>query len=413
MNIPLEAWRKTIGYNPYHFWQQANNLVPVVSACNTLVYQYAWQGLDAAGRDDIQQAISEAHATMREYLNYRVGTAHVSKRVQYPLTTTDQWETWQANGRFKSVNVGEGYLKALGVPIFTPLEEETPITYSDSDGDGLNDTFTIVATIPAGLTYERLAVTFAEADWLDGWERSEAEVRPVNISITGATATITGASWLLIRPIRYEGVAKTQFNPNDTTLATNAFAQTLNVYALSTDGTGQQVDTAPVVLHYERNWRGWWGAYFACPDSVYIANATITGTGDTAVLNVPASGGIRDARRGAVSFAHWQQPDRVTIRYKAGAEFAELGEHNIHSGEWQKTVAILAAARLTNRVCACDTANRRLWDWQFDRARAAGANNEQYTISERDLSNPFGTRAGEIYAWNKVKHLALVRAFTI
>jgi hypothetical protein len=103
----------------------------------------------------------------------------------------------------------------------------------------------------------------------------------------------------------------------------------------------------------------------------------------------------------------------VTIRYKAGAEYQEIGEHNIHSGDWQRSVAVLATARLVNRVCACDTANRRLWDWQFDRARAAGANDEQYMLSETDLANPFGTRAGEIYAWHKVRQLSLTRAFAL
>ena len=66
----------------------------------------------------------------------------------------------------------------------------------------------------------------------------------------------------------------------------------------------------------------------------------------------------------------------------------------------------LAAAELSTRVCACDTANRELYRWQFDLSRAAGANDEQYQISANDLDNPFGTRAGQVAAWKEVKHLS-------
>lgn len=413
MTLPLDTWRRIIGYNPYHFWQQANSLVPVTSSCNTLIYQYAWQSLDQAGRDDIAQAIGDAHETLREYLFYRVGEQHVSKTVQYPLTQTDQWNTLEGTGRLRSVNVGEGFIKAMGVPTYTPLATDTAVTYSDENGDGVDDTFTITATVPASLDYDSLLVTFSAADWLDGWTRNDAEVSPVNLSLSGTTLTVTGSSYLLIRRIRYEGVTKATYDPNDTADVT-LFAQTLDVYALNTDNAGQEVDTAPVVLHYERRGENWWhGLAPFCPYGVYAENYTVTGEGATAVVNVPASAMIRDARRGDVTFAHFEQPDRVTLRYRSGANITELNETSIHAAEWQNIVARLATARMANRVCACDTANRRLWDWQFDRARAAGANDEQYSISESDLNNPIGTRAGEIYAWHKIRNLALTRAFII
>ena len=414
MTIPLDTWRRTIGYNPYHFWQQANASVPVTSACNTLIYQYAWQALDQAGRDDIQQAIDEAHETLRQWLFYRVGEQYVTKKVQYPLTQTDQYQTWEGNGRLKSLNVGEGFVKAMGVPLYTPLEEDTAVTYTDEDGDGVTDTFTISGLIPAGLTYDRLIVTFSAADWLNTWGIGDAEIQPVKFSISGANLTVTGSSYLLIRPINYEGVTRQTFDPNNTGLAPNLFAQTLNVWAVWTDCEGQEVFDAPAVLHYEaRGWQDWYWGLGLCPDGVYMQNATISGTGATAVLNVPVSANVRDTRRGAVYFTHWKQPDRVTLRYRAGANLTELDEIGIHAAEWVNIVSRLATARMPNRVCACDTANRRLWDWQFDRARAAGANDEQYMLSESDLANPFGTRAGEIYAWHSVRQLQLTRAFAL
>lgn len=414
MTIPLDTWRRTIGYNPYHFWQQANSLVPVTSACNTLIYQYAWQALDQAGRDDVQQALGEAHETLRQWLFYRVGEQHVTKKLQYPLTQTDQYQTWEGTGRLKSLNTGEGFVKAMGIPLYTPLEEDTAVTYTDEDGDGVTDTFTLTGAIPVGLTYDRLIVTFSAADWLPEWGLLDAEVEPVKLTVNGAVLTVTGSSYLLVKRAKYEGVGKPTFDPNNTGAGAGIFAQTLDVWAERTDGLGEQVADAPAVLHYEaRGWQDWYWGLGVCPEGVFMQNATISGTGSTAVLNVPVSANIRDARRGAVYFAHWKQPDRVTLRYRAGANLTELNETGIHSAEWTNIVARLATARMPNRVCACDTANRRLWDWQFDRARAAGANDEQYMLSESDLANPFGTRAGEIYAWHKVRQLSLTRAFAL
>ena len=104
-------------------------------------------------------------------------------------------------------------------------------------------------------------------------------------------------------------------------------------------------------------------------------------------------------------------PDRVLIRYLAGVESNEVNSQIAAGGSWEKAVARLAMAELAPyRICACDNANQQLWRWQFDRARAAGANDEQYSISEADLSNPFGTRAGHIYAWHQVRNLMLTRA---
>jgi hypothetical protein len=207
MTIPLDTWRRSVGYNPYHFWQQANSLVPVTSACNTLIYQYAWQALDQAGRDDIQQAINEAHENLRQWLFFRVGEQYVTKRLQYPLTQTDQYQTWQGNGRLRIVNAGEGFIKAMGIPLYTPLEEDTPVTYSDEDGDGVDDTFTITGTVPAGLAYDRLIVAFSAADWLAEWGLEDAEIQPVKLTLNGVNLTVTGSSYLLVRRINYEGAS--------------------------------------------------------------------------------------------------------------------------------------------------------------------------------------------------------------
>ena len=82
--MPLDTFREVLGYNPYHFWGMQNSTIPVTSNCNTVVMERAWQNVDAAGRQDVREAIAEAEGRLLEYLGYRVGPRWVTKEFQYP-----------------------------------------------------------------------------------------------------------------------------------------------------------------------------------------------------------------------------------------------------------------------------------------------------------------------------------------
>lgn len=414
--LPLETWRKMTGYNPYHFWQQSNSLTPINSSCNTLVTQYSWQSVDAVGRYDIKEAIKEAHHRLREYLGYRVGVEWVEKTIQYPRYPQDGFTA----GRYNPVNLGEGYIKSLGVQSYTLLDDAAAVVYSDANSDGVIDTFTITVNT-AGVTTDvnTLAVYFAQADRLTN-EVEDWRVEPVQITIVGNVATITGPSWMLVRPIIYEGVVKSVIDPNETGPIVNRFAQTLEVRYLSAFADGQTVENAPVIFHYEVC-NGADVACFlsefncACGDAplIYGENYTVTSIGGCNVLNIPACGTVRDARQGEAALPAVILPDRVTVRYGAGAYESELREKNIYSGNWQEIIKNFATANFARQICTCDVANKEIWNWQFDLSRAAGVNDEQYSIAPQDLGNPFGTRRGQVYAWQRVKNLNLTRAFSI
>jgi hypothetical protein len=402
---PIETWRREVGYNPFHFWQMTNQDVPVTSSCNSLVYEYSWQNVDTLGRSDVRAAIKNAHNQLREFLGYRVGLEHVSKRDVYPY---DGRIHPQNDGLFRAINLNEGYIKKLGVPAYTPLGNE-PLVYSDSDSDGVFDTFTTSVAIPVGMTYDELVLKVPSANRPAWWEEEQAIIRPVKVEVAAGVATFTGSLWLMAQPLLYERVIKTQIDPADY-LDPTVFLQDVDIEATFTDAAGQNVDDAPLVLHYEATGCGadW---LLGCPSSLYWQNMTTSTYGGARVYNVPATGFIRDSRRGEIVIPAWRRPDWVTVRYQAGADSSELNELNINSGDWLRIVVRLSAALLANRICTCDSANRKLYEWQFDRARAAGSNDEQYTIGESDLNNPFGTRAGQIYAWKMVRNLMLTRAF--
>lgn len=412
--LPLESWRQYFRYNPFHFWGLANSSVPVTSACNTLVYKYAWQHADAVGRSDIETAIQAAEDRLHEYLGYAVAPRYVEKEVPYPHY--HDVRTWQygmsvgADYRMLPVNLRDGYVQALGVESLTSLGD-TAVAITDADGDGVMDTFTAtIATTETDAT--KLGAYFTAADRLDGDALGQAwRIQPVKITISAGTATILGRLWLIVKPSYYEGLNTNGLDPNT---AAN-FVSNVTVAVRSTDPNGNTLATAQAKLLWETlPCNGWWGCCGS--DVTYNGNILDPASTGQAIARV----GIRDAKNGLVlpaqavlntSTGEWQsvywsdfrEPDRVVVRYLAGWPL----EAGAMASKWQIIVARMAAAELARRICACDGANQELYHWQFDLSRSLGANDESYQISPADLDNPFGTRRGQVWAWKQVRNLRL------
>lgn len=421
--LPLDSWRKYLGYNPFHFWGLQNELVPVTSACNSLVRQYAWQHVDTVGREEIKQAIQSAEDRLRDYLGYAVAPRYAEKTLPFPhYGDAGVWRygfPYGADGRMIPVDLYDGYVQAIGVEKITSLGD-APVTISDEDADGLDDTF--VATLATTETdATKLAVYFIAADRLDNESLSEKwRIQPVSISISAGTATVRGRSWLLVQPIKYEGfnLNKDGFDPN----AAATYVTSIHLAVRETDPNGETLATSQAVLLWETlPCTGWWGC---CDNSslTYTGNVNDPGAEGRAIARV----GIRDAKNGiilpaqairnattgewtAASWSGFREPDRVTVRYLAGQTLVD-GQM---TEKWRTIVARLAAAELARRICACDEANQELYHWQFDLGRAAGANDEQYSISPPDLDNPLGTRRGQVWAWKQIRNLRLGKSVLV
>ena len=426
--LPLEVWRSIIGYHPYHFWQLADSqYVPVTSSCNTLVYESAWLSHEMAGRENIRDAIIEAEARLREHLDYSTGRRFIVETVQHPFPFVHQHK-FQAHiggrGRWLNIRLNEGHVRNLGVETYE-LIATMPTSITDEDGDGLLDTFTVsfntTATDP-----DQLGIYFAENDRLDNDPVSERyRIAPVKVQIAdNGVATIKGRAWLLVPPLSYQGVAKTKINPTQTA----SYASSVEIQRRYCDPTGTTTDTAQAVLVWETDPYPAWAAVCSAENPLsYSPHSTDPAAQAFAIARAQ----VRDARLGeitvgraiydadndqwsGVSWGTCRQPDRIIVRYEAGAPLTAM-EKTLNqigvTGRWDAVVARFAAAELNRRICACDDANRELWRWQFDLARAAGANQEQYRISDADLSNPFGSRAGAVYAWRAVANLKLARAY--
>lgn len=421
--LPLDTFRAKLGLHPWHFWGVAGERVlPINAKCSGLTLEYSWQGTDAAGRDDVRQAIARAEQRLADYVGYAPAPRYVETA---PIAWPRYFQTPLVRGRDRggdglrvAVQAPEGEVQAVGVEARTLVAQATvgggTLVYHDAFGTGCADTFTITLPYTGSATPADIAVYVTAADRLDGAAVSERwRISPVSVAIGGGgTITIVGRRWLCVRPVRYEAPTGAPIDPTDA----SAFVTALDVMTRTTDASGATLATCPAVLIYETSDCGGWGRnYCACaptpttdPGTVgqVIARAVVRDRGlglvvpAAAVYNA-ATGTWADASCGTC----YAEPDRVVLRYCAGAAAGADGQM---ADAWAEIVTMLAAAELKTRIAACRETNARLFALQQDMALES-TETERYAVAPGDLDNPFGTRRGQILAWRAARQRVLRR----
>ena len=411
--LPLDTFRQILKYPPYQFWGLDNADVRLDSQCNGVVYEYTFQSAGVGGRDDIRQALILAQEKLRSYLMYPIAPQYLSETVTYPSFYDERlmrYSPMGADGGWLSVTLPDGYVQAVGVESLTLVGTED-VTYTDQFNTGTYDTFTL--TIATDETDPlKLAVYFSATDRFDDLEVGDQwKVEPVQISISGGIATITGRSWILIQPILYE--AYNRQNPLDPDTLAN-YVETLDVYVRTTNPNGTTTDDSQGVFLWDTTpgW-DWWG--FCCQES----------SDPAAVARALARVGIKNSRLGIVipgeavyneSTEEWsatrppwsgicRPPQDVTVRYLAGYPLSSNGAIDTRLAH---AVAYLAMAELPERICACDNANRTLYRYQQE-INKTGTDQDTFAVTRAMLNNPLGNKMGHWYAWNEIQDLASPR----
>jgi hypothetical protein len=329
---------------------------------------------------------------------------------RYPNNMVERRGYAGADSRWMTLQLSEGKIIEVGVESRVLIQAGVAVVYTDEDGDGLNETFT-VAFATSVTTPSEIELQFAAADRLVGDPvGDEYRIAPTKVSIAAGTATVIGHAWLLVRPVLYEGFSPGALDAGD---ATN-FVTVVDVYRHDCDPTGIANATAQALLIWES--RPWPFFTFCDP---------ITSSDPAAVAYALGRVGIRNAELGIVSIGKavyntttgswsgvdWRferPPDRVEVRYYAGVPRESDGRLN---ARFRRMVAILATAELSGRICACEAANKELYRWQFDLAHT-GASQEQFqAVSPDDLTNPWGTRRGQVYAFRELLNSRILRGF--
>lgn len=426
--LPLDDFRRMLGWNPYWFNGLSNSeSIPVTAECPSVIAEYAYQGTDAAGRSEIREAIESAETLLRNYLGYDIAPRYSEVTLPWPRyydNAMSRWGTWDATGRYIGPRLpfGYGQVQALGTELLTLVGTVTAgvgLIFSNQYNGTVtpvDDTFTItIATTETDPT--KLAVYFAAADRLDGEPIGDRyRILPVDISIAGGVATIVGRIWLIVRPPLYEAYNLQPLDPANTA-ASGPYAQSLVVYQRTTDPTGATYQTSMVTLNWETSpVHGWWCGCGCQQSSVYAPNASqdpaATGYGvgrgiirDAKMGIIGIDGALYDSSSGVWRGTPWAdctEPDSVTVRVLAGEPLV----NGRVKRDYQRMVTRLALAELGRPLCACEQSNRDVYHWQFDVSRSTGEEVFGF-VSREDLNNPFGTRRGHIWTWHQVRNLRL------
>lgn len=425
MTLPLDIFRQNTSFHPWHFWQLTNSTVPIHSNCNTLVYENAWIMADQMGREEVRRAITGAESRLREHMNYSVGRRFVVETVTYPRTALSDHQyrfSVGSDSRWLPVRASEGMIRNAGVEAFETLDADAAVTYSDPDGDGLDELWTVtIAGVSATLNLDQVAVYFTASDRLNGAAKSDRWlIEPVQKSLSGTTLTIRGNTWLMVKPLKYQGFSPVTLNP---ATAANLITE-VEVYRRYCDPDGLTTDDAQATLIWETSpYPAFCSATGnnltfteneADPAALAFATARV-GIRDAALGYVTVGDSVYNATSGqweSVDWGYYRQPDRVILRYEAGAKLDSV-ETTLNQagnrGRWDTIVSRFAAAELAHQIAGCEVANRELYRWQYD--YGIDTEGQRGRVAAEDLRNPFGTKAGQIYAWQQVKNLNTIRAY--
>lgn len=415
--LPLDTWFKLMGLNPLH----ANGIYiedrpPAV--CESPWLQFAWQSGDRVGREELAEAIAQAEADIEAYLGYRLlpsweedewhATIRPLRKDLFNITGTD------IRGFAQTVQAKWGHMVSGGVRASAPLVDgvDAPlVSWTSPDGDDYNELGTVTATVDAGQDPCEIRMYFPVSNVMVGTGGGDQwEIRPINVSIAGTTVTITFRRELCVKPELQLDIVP----PADDShlrgvdgLVDANFLDVFDVYRVRNDPQTQ------ALIHWEPlgigcdscNGTGCAACEYAVQTACLIARGDLK---NSLMAYKPATWNAATASFDSDELTVARQPDGTRLWYYAGLREQGLSCPTVEmTPYWQRIVAYYASAVLDRMVCACTNVHEFVEYWQKDMAISG---EEGFRIPDSVLDNPFGTRRGALYAWQRVKQGAMAKA---
>lgn len=385
--LPLDAFRRWMGIDPYHFWQMEHVAHPMEGYSHYYPHE-RWQYTAAVpdvmpqrtakrgpGRLDFIKAIADAEDKIAQYpplntwpgpkysANEEVRLKKPRQAVLYTLTPFGLLTRWW-------------HVQTVGVQTWDPLGAAVALVYDATDDVMCS------AAVTSDVAASEVVVCYAG---------TTIPIRPIEVTISGVTATITLKKWMCGDPNDWETADPIDANDTDNLI------QTVDVYRVWIDTTQQ------IILGWE-------------PDLLYC-DCTASDCVICSIVGRTACAVRKDYRIGyvgwqvaeydggwealTVPWPHARFPDLAYISYVHG--FTADGDRYM-STKWQRVVSQLAAADLPSYVVDTTSQPDILYDWRIDLAKQEEGS--RWSIGTSDLDNPFGTKRGHIAAWKAVKEAA-------
>lgn len=405
--LSLPRYAKILGINPVHFaGGYGTTIFPLTNRCSDVWPRYSWQNSDQVSHMDLALEILNAEQEIAEQLGWWMAPRWIAQEAHmHPrFLRRDYYDSGSYNvrGQNKSIRTHYGKIIEPGQRsvdlVGTATVAAATLEYDDTNLDGFVDLATI--TLPTSYTDAcKHKVYFLGSGGGEHWE-----IRPERAKeVAGGVFTATFDPWLFIDPdtlSAYPGEYAALLLDTD-----DYYVVAVEVYYEDNDPT----DTS-AVFYWEPQ-----------PLSTTLC-AVCSGTGCSVCQLTEQEGciHIRDATMGWVvptpatysdgwSSANWavcRDPDQVKLYYYAG-DLDNLNRRGVKceplSDFWAQTIAYLATARLERPFCTCGNSAALANHWMEDLSRAGDG--VSYSMSFGALDNPFGTRRGEVMAWQRVSKI--------
>jgi hypothetical protein len=379
--LPLATWAKIMQLNPWEVSQIGTGFPRENYAqCDHVFFQYSWQQ-DFLSREELAQTIVMAEDALAAQLGYYPAPKYfIDEDHRYPKGAPHGYGNGlNASGLYKSVELNWHKVQGGGTLARTLIAAGSAVALSDTDGDGIDDLFTV--TVATTITEAaEIAAYFASADRFGEDVGEIWRIRPVKVKISGGNAVITGHPSLLVVP-----ALTTVTNPDVLDVTDTAtYVTTVDVYrAYRNDDT----DTA------QQGNAVWENGNCDDPPCTAAYSALCIGARN------PDLGWVSvNYEPDGTSCPAWE-PDRVVINYLAGEALVN-GEM---SPQMADIVAHLATAMLPMDKCGCERADRIIAYWR--EVPPAGGEGLRSDLVGDFTVNPLGPQRGAVYAWNRILRL--------
>lgn len=416
--LALDEYAKVMGLAPAHFNQGWSSIVfPINNACSDIWFQYDWQHADSVSREELADAIQQAEEDIADALGWWPAPIWIAQDVKmYPRHhRPDVWRAGGANVRGAGVSIKARYGKIIEpgqravstAPLCEPNVDDLTLEYLDWDHDGYPETVRVTCT---DLTVTDVCEIKVYFDGHNG--DPEWEIRPARTkTLTGGTFVATFWKWQFIDPDHWEEIpAAAGDQPPTVNLDTDVYVDEVDVYREYNDPTAVHCrlywEPSPLSISGTCSFCGGTGCTL-CQLTVQDGCVHIRDAQRGTLVPVPGS---YDADEGAWASESWsvcRDPDQVKLYYYCG----DLSWRNLRgdvcdplSNRWKRIIAGLATSRLDRPICACGNVAARFKRLQTDYAYV-GRESGTYNIPWDLLSNPFGTRVGEVEAWKFISRL--------
>lgn len=391
--LSLPRWAQIMGIHPLHFAQVTLPDNPP-AVCEQPWLQHAWQDADRVGREDLARVIATAEENIETWIKARLA----------PRWEVDEWRPTIPPARPELVRITD--LDARGFPQIvkarwrhfisggvqkkTEIVADAAVSYADADGDSYKETATVTA-----------AVSFTDPCEVHIFEPGEDgadahEIRPISVSISGGTATITFRRELAVKRTLYEALSPDAIDGTDD----DSFYGMVDVYRIENDPSQQ----ATLV------WENLCQSCSSVPGSTCAQcefasqTACLRARGDPRfghLAYLPAEWSSDDSEFHARAPAIGRAPEVVRLYYLAGIQDTQAScPQRKMPDRWERAVAYYAASLLDRPLCECNNIRAIIERWRFDMAIRG---EHGFQVSKMMLDNPFGTMRGEVYAWQRVR----------